>query len=323
MKNKTVLIVGGAGFIGSMVNKTLNEAGYRTVVLDNLSTGNRKAVTRGTFVEGDIGDPIVLKKIFKEHAVDAVMHFAALIDVGESVKDPLKYYKNNVSNTVQLLQTMLEYGVKTFIFSSSAAVYGAPLEKKIKETRPCRPLNPYGESKLMVEYILRDCNLAYGLKYSSLRYFNAAGGDPSGEIKNFKIKESNLIPLALRSLINPQGSLTIFGTDYPTPDGTCIRDYIHVYDLATAHLLAMEQLFSGNDSTIYNLGNGCGYSVKEVTNAVEKVTGKKLNLLQGERRAGDPSILVADSKKAERELGWTQRFSSLDKMIDDAWKALA
>ena len=318
---KTVLVAGGAGYIGSHVTKMMNEAGYQTVVFDNLSKGDRRAVTRGTFIEGDLSDKSKLDQIFKEYHFDAVMHYAAFIDVGESLLEPLKYYQNNVANTLNLLQTMLSHRVNTFIFSSSAAVYGLPQNKQLDENHPCLPINPYGESKLMVEKILKDCHQAYGLKYVSLRYFNAAGGDPSGEVKNYKTKESNLIPIALRSLLTGD-TLTIFGTDYPTPDGTCIRDYIHICDLGTAHILAMEHLFSGGSSSIYNLGNGHGFSVKEVLRAIEKVTAKKINKIEGPRRPGDPPWLVANSKKAENELGWKPQYPALETMVQHAWNAL-
>lgn len=314
----TILVVGGAGYIGSHVNKMLEDDGYQTVVLDNLSLGSRQAVTCGTFVQGDIGNRQDLDNIFTRFSIDAVMHFAALTDVGESMANPAKYYLNNVVNTLNLLEAMRHHGVNTFIFSSSAAIYGNPQRDLIDETHPCHPINPYGQTKLIIENILADYDRAYGFKFSCLRYFNAAGGDPSGEIKNFKSKESNLIPLTLRSLLNPKGSITIFGTDYPTPDGTCIRDYIHVMDLGAAHILAMEKLLKDGISSTFNLGNGKGYSVREVIRSVEKVTGKKVNAIEGARRPGDPAVLLADSQKARRELGWVPQYSSLDTMIAHA-----
>lgn len=322
MPRKTILVVGGAGFIGSHVNKMLYEAGYDTVVLDNLTKGNRKAVTHGVFIEGDMADSECLDLLFQKYSIDAVMHFAASIDVGESISDPAKYYVNNVSNTLNLLNAMLRHSVKKFIFSSSAAVYGIPQEKQISEAHPCRPINPYGETKLIVEKILRDFDQAYGLTSCCLRYFNAAGGDPQGEIKNYKSKESNLIPVALRSLLEPNCSLTIFGSDYPTPDGTCIRDYVHICDLGSAHIIAMEQLLAGKPSSTYNLGNGEGFSVREVIHAVEKVTGRKLNVIEGPRRPGDPPYLVADAQKALRELGWKPQYPTLEAMIEHAWNGL-
>lgn len=322
-KKKTVLVVGGAGFIGSHVNKLLHENGYYTIVFDNLSKGNTQAVTRGTFFEGDLANKKDLEKAFSESPIDAVMHFAAYIDVGESINDPAKYYKNNVANTLNLLETMLSYHVKTFIFSSSAAIFGIPNEKSTKEnfiseSDPCSPINPYGESKLMVEKILRDYDKAYGLKSCSLRYFNAAGGDPDKEVKNYKKNESNLIPIVLKSLKN-QTEVIINGTDYSTPDGTCVRDYIHVFDLGDAHIAAMQHLLNGKPSTSYNLGNGRGFSVRQVIKAAEKVTGLSAKVKEGPRREGDPPYLVSNSEKAENELGWHPRFSTLEEMIKHAW----
>lgn len=321
MVKKNILIVGGAGYIGSHVNKMLYQAGYETVVFDNLSHGDQRAATHGFFIEGDTANPTALDTLFKKHHIDAVMHFAAYIDVGESVRDPSKYYTNNVTNTLNLLNAMLRHSVKTFIFSSSAAVYGIPKEIPIVESHPCHPINPYGYSKLMVETILSDFDKAYGLKSCSMRYFNAAGGDPDGEIKNYKRKEHNLIPLILKSLKKKE-SVTIFGTDYPTPDGTCIRDYIHVCDLANAHISAMEHIIKGAPSSIYNLGNGNGFSVRQVIHAVEKVTGLKVHVIEGDRRPGDPAILVANAQKAIHELKWNPQFSALETMIEHAWKAI-
>lgn len=322
MHHKTILVVGGAGFIGSHVNKMLHQAGYRTIVLDNLSSGSELAVTHGTFIKGDLADTNCLNSLFSTHKIDAVMHFAALIDVGESVRDPAPYYKNNVANTLNLLQAMTQHSVKTFIFSSSAAIYGIPREIFITEDHPCNPINPYGETKWMVERMLKDFEVSYGLKSISLRYFNAAGGDPEGEIKNYKSKETNLIPLVLRSLKEPHGKITIFGTDYPTPDGTCIRDYIHISDLGDAHILAMEQLFAGGNSTVYNLGNGQGFSVREVIRTVEEVTKRKVTCVEGARRPGDPPVLVANAEKAQIDLGWLPRYTSLGTIVEHAWKAI-
>jgi UDP-glucose 4-epimerase len=322
-RDNNILIVGGAGFIGSHVSKQLHEAGYKTIVFDNLSRGCREAISHGVFVEGDMESPADLEHVFNTYDITAVMHFAAFIEVGESILNPALYYQNNVTNTLNLLNAMQRHGVKIFIFSSSAAVYGNPLEKFITEAHPTFPINPYGHTKLMVEQILHDYHRAYDFKYISLRYFNAAGGDPQGELKNYKTRESNLIPITLRSLIDPHGSITIYGTDYPTPDGTCIRDYIHIWDLGSAHILAMEKLLSGAPSSVYNLGNGQGFSVKEVLNAVERVTGKNLNIVEGARRPGDPPYLVADATKAKNELGWTPQYSSLEDMIVHAWKAMS
>ncbi|NGX42591.1 MAG: UDP-glucose 4-epimerase [Chlamydiae bacterium] len=321
MAKKTVLVVGGAGFVGSHVNKMLNQADYNTIVLDNLSTGSRQAVTRGKFIEGDMANTELLNEIFTTHSIDAVMHFAAFIDVGESVTNPLKYYQNNVVNTLNLLEAMLRYDVKTFIFSSSAAIFGIPQEKTIRENHPSHPISPYGASKLMVERILRDFDKAYNMKSSCLRYFNAAGGDPEGEIKSYKQKETNLIPIVLRSLRNGTTPITINGSDYPTPDGTCIRDYIHICDLGGAHILAMEQLFNGHPSTQYNLGNGEGFSVQEVIQAVRKVTGIPPKTTVGPRRPGDAPTLLANSEKAHKELHWTPKYPKLETMIQHAWHA--
>jgi UDP-glucose 4-epimerase len=321
-EQKTVLVVGGAGFIGSHVNKMLQQAGYQTIILDNLSKGNSQTVSQGVFVQGDMSDSNCLDRLFNTYHIDAVMHFAAYIDVGESVVDPSIYYTNNITNTLNLLEAMRRHSVSTFIFSSSAAIFGFPQEIPIKENHPCHPLNPYGRTKWMVEEILKDYSKAYGLKYCCLRYFNAAGGDPEGQLRNFKRKESNLIPVVLRSLKQPGGTITVFGDDYPTHDGTCIRDYVHVYDLGTAHILAMERLFAGHASTCYNLGNGKGFSVREVLQAVEKVTGLRPKVIQGLRRDGDAPYLVADSTKARTELGWCPQYSSLDQMIQHAWQAL-
>ncbi|MBA3816866.1 MAG: UDP-glucose 4-epimerase GalE [Parachlamydiaceae bacterium] len=321
--NSSILVVGGAGFIGLHVNKMLNAHGYNTVIFDDLSQGNRQAIKWGIFSEGSLNYKENIEKVFSENSIQAVMHFAALTDVGESVNDPAKYYTQNVVNTLNLLEVMRLHEVKTIVFSSSAAIFGIPHSPHIDETHACVPINPYGKSKLIIETILSDYDVAYGLKSSSLRYFNAAGGDPDGEIKNYKHKENNLIPIILRSLLNSKSSpVTIFGTDYPTADGTCIRDYIHVNDLASAHILAMEYLLKENHSSHYNLGNGNGFSVWEVINSVERVTGKKVNVIEGARRPGDPPILVADSQKAMRELGWYGKYTELDTMVAHAWKAL-
>lgn len=316
-----ILITGGAGFIGSHATLRLQELGYSTVVLDDLSHGDRRAVLAGEFVEGNFGDPDLLDQIFKKYLISAVMHFGAFIDVGESVREPKKYFKNNVDNTRILLEGMARHGVKNFIFSSTAAVYGEPQAEKIPETHPTHPINPYGESKLKAERLLAEFELQEGISSVILRYFNAAGGDPQGRLKNFKQKESNLIPAALNVLISG-GQLTVFGDNYPTPDGTCIRDYIHVWDLAEAHVLALQSLEKGGLSALYNLGNGKGYSVKEVIAAVEKVTNQKLNWKVGPRRPGDPTILLADSTRAKSHLGWTPQYPSLEKIVADACHAI-
>ncbi|MBN9377201.1 MAG: UDP-glucose 4-epimerase GalE [Chlamydiales bacterium 38-26] len=320
MKAK-VLVVGGAGYIGSEVNLQLHEKGYETVVLDNLISGNRRRVKEGLFIKGDIANRGLLEKIFHDHHFDAVMHFAAYINVGESVENPAKYYMNNVSNTLQLMDVMRKNAVSNFIFSSTAAVYGIPCQPLIKEDHPLQPVNPYGQSKLMIEKILEDYDRAYGFKSAKLRYFNAAGGDPWGRIKNYHQKKSNLIPIILSALKEHQ-PVTINGLDYDTPDGTCIRDYIHIYDLGTAHIKAMEKLREDQQSEAYNLGNGKGFSVLEVIKAAEKVTKKKITTVEGPRRPGDPPYLLADAQKAYALLNWKIKYPHLEEMISHAWKSL-
>lgn len=323
MKKKRILVVGGAGYIGSHVNKALNAKHYHTVVFDNLSRGCRSSVIEGEFVKGDMGNSQDLENVFSLGPFDAVFDFAALTDVGESIYHPDKYYKHNVVDTLNLIDAAVKNNVKFFVFSSTAAIFGSPESSKITEEHPKKPINPYGKTKLIVETILADYDVAFGLKSSCLRYFNAAGGDPQGAIKWQKRKENNLIPLLLRSLLDPESKgLTLFGTDYPTKDGSCIRDYIHVYDLADAHIKAMENLFITNTSSAYNLGNATGYSVSEVIKAVEAVTGKRLSITIGKRRAGDPPVLVADSAKAETILEWSQRYPKIEDMIAHAWEAM-
>jgi len=319
MQTKKILITGGAGFIGSYVNKLLNQHGHETVVVDNLSRGYRNAVVCGDFVEGAIGDRPLLKELFEKHRFDAVFHFAAHIDVAESVKHPFKYYNNNFFNSLVLFEEMLAHGVKNLIFSSTAAVYGIPQKKTISEEHPCFPINPYGKSKWMVESALADLDRAHGLKSCTLRYFNAAGGDPE-KILSFPQKPSHLIPAALSSLID-KTPLTIFGTDYATRDGTAVRDYIHLHDLAEAHILGMNRLFKEGASECFNLGNGQGFTVKEVIAAVERVTGMPINAIEGERREGDPPILLADSTRAEKQLGWKRKYPEIEAMISHAWQS--
>lgn len=320
---KYILVVGGAGYIGSYVNKLLNRSGYKTVILDNLSTGDRRSVTKGTFIEGDLGNQDDLKHVFTQYPIDAVMHFAAYISVGESVSNPSKYYHNNVSNTLTLLDTMLDYQIKTFIFSSSAAIFGIPDKDLVDENNSKSPINPYGETKLIVEHILRDYSHAYDLRSCSLRYFNAAGGDPDGEVLNYQTNQSNLIPTALRSIKNPGNPLTVFGTDYNTTDGTCIRDYVHIHDLGTAHILAMEQLLNGGPTTQYNLGYGKGFSVFEVLDSIKRVTGHDINIIHGDRREGDPPQLIADSAKIRKELNWSPQYNDLDTIVQDCWNTMS
>lgn len=318
---KTILIVGGAGYIGSHVNEMLNRRGYRTVVLDNYIEGHRDSVIHGTLIEGDLGDSKVLDQIFETYEIAAVMHFAACKDVGESVTEPMKYYWNNVANTLNLLNTMLRHKINYFIFSSSAAIFGIPQEIPISEEHPCNPINPYGRTKLMVEHILKDFDAAYDFRYASLRYFNAAGGDPEGKLKNYREKDCNVIPILLRCAKEPERTFTIYGTDYPTPDGTCIRDFIHIEDIGTTHIAALENLLNGAPSNCYNLGNSTGFSIRQVITSVEKVTGCRIKIREGPRRPGDPPILVANSKKAEKELKWKPAYTSLESIIEHAWKA--
>lgn len=318
---KCVLVVGGAGYIGSVVNKQLHRSGYDTIVLDNLSTGHIKAVCYGSFIEGDFSDTGLLDHIFSSYSIDAVMHFAALTHVGESMREPLKYYQNNVSSTLNLLMAMQKHAVNNFIFSSSAALFGVPREPTITVNHPHEPINPYGHSKLMIETILKDLANSDDFKFCSLRYFNAAGADPENEIKNYKTKETNLIPIILRSLQHPGRPITLHGTDYPTSDGTCVRDYIHVHDLGTAHIAAMERLFNGGPPSFYNLGNGRGFSIRQVIAAVERVTGRNVRVIEGPRRPGDPPSLVACAEKAKRELGWRPQYPELEVMIAHSWQA--
>ncbi len=315
-----ILVVGGAGYIGSHMVKELISHGREVVILDNLTTGHRESVLDGEFIKGDLGDENLLHRIFKTYPIHTVMHFAAFSLVGESVQFPLKYFENNVAKTITLLKVMLEHGIKCFIFSSSAAVYGEPEEIPISENSPVRPTNPYGASKLMVEDILQKCDKAHGLRYISLRYFNAAGADETGTMGENHNPESHLIPLVLKAAKGEKKNITVFGTDYPTKDGTCIRDYIHVTDLSQAHLLAMDALENGESSNIYNLGNSHGCSVKEVIETAVQVTGRQIPVVEGPRRLGDPAILVAGSEKIKKELGWQPKFHDLKTILKTAWQ---
>ena len=315
-----ILVVGGAGYIGSHLVKELVEK-EDVVVLDNLSTGHREAVDkRAIFVKGDLGNEEDLQMVFRSYPIKAVMHFAAYSLVGESVIDPLKYYENNVASTLTLLKVMIKFKVKNFIFSSTAATYGIPNVELIDEMTTTAPINPYGQSKLMVEQMLADFSKSYDLNYVVLRYFNAAGAHQSAVIGESHDPETHLIPIILQQLLGTREKISVFGSDYDTEDGTCIRDYIHVTDLAQAHILALEALLSGEKSTeTYNLGNGLGYSVKEVIETCERVTGIKANVEMSERRAGDPARLVASANKIFSELGWKAE-RDLEKIIADAWK---
>jgi UDP-glucose 4-epimerase len=315
-----ILVVGGAGYIGSHLVKELVEK-EEVVVLDNLLTGHRDAVDqRAIFVKGDLGNEAELQMIFKRYPIKAVMHFAAYSLVGESVIDPLKYYENNVKATLTLLKVMMKNNAKNFIFSSTAATYGIPDVDIIDEKTATSPINPYGQSKLMIEQILADFKAAYGLNYVVLRYFNAAGAHESAKIGESHDPETHLIPIILQQLLGYREKISVFGYDYETPDGTCIRDYIHVTDLASAHILALEALLTEKKSAeVYNLGNGLGYSVKEVIETCEKVTGIKANVEMTDRRTGDPARLVASSQKIFSELGWKAE-RNLEQIITDAWR---
>ncbi len=315
-----ILIVGGAGYIGSHVNKMLNLHGLETVVFDNLSYGHRDFVKWGVLEEGDLGEIADIRRVFEKYPITAVMQFAAFTYVGESVEDPQKYYLNNLRNTLNLLQVMLEFDVKFFVFSSTCATYGDPVEIPITEDHPQNPINPYGRGKLMVEQILKDYSIAYDLLYTSLRYFNAAGADPDGEIGESHQPETHLIPLILDVALGKREDIKIFGTDYPTHDGTCIRDYIHVLDLADAHIKALERLQNGGESDVFNLGNGQGFSVREVITTAEKVTGKKIKASEVSRRPGDPPVLVGSALKAREMLGWQPRYNDLSMIIETAWR---
>lgn len=315
-----VLVCGGAGYIGSHVNKQLNKEGYETVVFDNLVYGHREAVKWGHFVQGDLENIDEIEAVFQKYKVDAVFHFAAYAYVGESVENPEKYYYNNVSNTLNLLQAMKKYGCNKIIFSSTCATYGEPEQVPITEDMTQNPINPYGASKLMVERIFEDYSKAYGLKFVVLRYFNAAGADPEGEIGESHTPETHLIPLVLDAASGKRQDIKIFGTDYDTPDGSCIRDYIHVYDLATAHLSALHYLEDGKESDFFNLGNTLGTSVLEVVKSVKKVTGREFTVTMADRRAGDPAKLVGSSQKAQKVLGWKPIYGEIDAIVEHAWK---
>ena len=318
---KRILITGGAGYIGSHVVKALGERGYDVMTCDNLSTGNRWAVLHGDLVVADLSDGVALEKIITGFKPDAVMHFAASIVVPESVRQPLKYYRNNTINAIHLLEAVQKSGVNAFIFSSTAAVYGIPEVIPVNEDAPLRPINPYGSSKMMTEYVLKDLNAAkQDFRYVSLRYFNVAGADRDCRIGQAYKEATHLITRALKTAKGEFGKLEIFGTDYPTPDGTCIRDYIHVDDLAEAHILALEDLLDGGRSGIFNCGYGHGYSVREVVDTAKHVTGIHFRVEETERREGDPPALVADSSKIREELGWRPQYDDLGYIIKTAWE---
>ncbi len=316
---KAVLVTGGAGYIGSHAAKALSRAGYRVVVFDNLQAGHRQAVRYGEFVQGDITDLAAVRAALHRYECFAVMHFAAYLDVGESVREPLRYYRNNVGGALTVLEAMVAESVKYFVFSSTCATYGEPIETPISESHPQKPINAYGESKLAVERALPHIEVAHGVRWVALRYFNAAGADPDGEIGEDHSPEIHLIP---RTIFAATGtaSLQVFGDDYPTPDGTCLRDYIHVTDLADAHVRALEALVETGKSGAYNLGTGHPHSVKEVIDAVGRITGRTVPWTLAARRPGDPAVLYAAPHKAEAELHWKPRFIDLDAIVGTAWQ---
>ena len=315
---ETILVIGGAGYIGSHTVRRLAQKGYIPVVFDNLSKGHREAILNVPFEQGDLGDEKRLAEVFRKYPISAVMHFAAFIEVGESVKEPSKYYHNNVVKVLNLLDVMVKNRIPYFVFSSTAATFGEPQQPKISEKHPQHPINPYGNTKLMVETILHDFDIAYGLKSTALRYFNASGADDSGEIGESHSPETHLIPLVLQTACGKRPCIKIFGTDYPTPDGTCIRDFVHVNDLANAHILALEKMRLQNKSLRFNLGSGNGFSVAEIIRTAKKITNVDFKVETAPRREGDPAILVADSSLAQLELGWRPTYN-LEHIIQTAW----
>ena len=314
-----ILVTGGAGYVGSHAARWLARAGHEVWVYDNLSLGHRPAVAPGRLIVGELADEPLLKQVLKKHVIEAVMHFAAFALVGESVLDPAKYYRNNVASSLCLLDAMRAAGVLKIVFSSTTATYGAPTRIPIAEDEPQLPINPYGFGKLVVERALADYAGAYGLAYAALRYFNAAGASPDGDLGEDHTPESHLIPIVLQVALGQRERITIFGDDYPTPDGTCIRDYVHVDDLAQAHLLALEKLQPGKGIHL-NLGTGRGYSVRQVIDACRKVTGHPIPETIGPRRAGDPPELVADATRARQQLGWVPRYPELESIVATAWQ---
>lgn len=315
----TILVVGGAGFIGSHTALELSKNGFNVVILDNFSEGHREFVEEYKVYDADIKNIEDIRKVFSENKIDAVIHFAAFAYVGESVHNPEKYYYNNVVNTLNLLQVMREYDVNKIVFSSTCATYGSPQYMPLDEKHSQNPINPYGNTKLMIEKIFKDYERAYGLKYFALRYFNAAGASTEKPLGEWHRIETHLIPLVLKTLTGERENITVFGDDYNTPDGTCIRDYIHVEDLASAHRLAVEKLLNGSDSYCINLGTGVGNSVKEIISSAERVTGKKVPVVMGKRREGDPDVLYASNEKAKQILGWNIKYTEIDDIIKTAW----
>jgi len=315
-----VLVCGGAGYIGSHTAKLLAQRGHTPVVYDDLSYGHDWAVKWGPLERGDLGDAARLKEVIQRHQIEAVVHFAAFIQVGESVQLPAKYYRNNFVNTLTLLETMVETGVRDIIFSSTAATYGMPEQMPIPESEKQLPINPYGESKLFVEYALRSFAKAHGIRWVVFRYFNAAGADPDCEIGEDHTPESHLIPLIIQAALGQRPHISVFGTDYPTKDGTCVRDYIHICDLAEAHVTALDYLRNGGEPTALNLGTGEGYTVREVIQAVERVSGKPVPVADHPRRDGDSASLVADARRAREVLGWEPKLSHIDDLVRTAWR---
>ena len=321
--SQTILVTGGAGYIGSHAVLALQQAGYEVIVLDNLSYGHRELVEQVLKVKlivGDTSDRPLLDELFANHNIAAVMHFAAYIAVGESVVEPAKYYRNNVIGTLTLLEAMLNASINKFIFSSTCALYGEPKIVPIPEDHPFNPISPYATSKLMVEQMLSDFDVAYNLKSVRFRYFNAAGADPNGLLGEDHSPETHLIPLVLLTALGKRDSVSIFGTDYSTRDGTCIRDYIHVADLAQAHVLGLDYLLKGGESQVFNLGNGNGFSVREVIETAKQVTGKEIKIVESDRRPGDPPILVGSSDKARTILGWNPKYPNVNEIISHAWQ---
>jgi UDP-glucose 4-epimerase len=319
LKVSNILVTGGAGYIGSHVAKELLRQGDQPIIYDNLRTGHRAAIRNAIFIKGDLSDSKKLKETFQSYPIHSVMHFAADSLVGESVRDPLKYFNNNVRNSMQLIEMMQNMNVIKIVFSSSAAVYGEPERTPIAEEHPPFPINPYGETKWIFEKALEAFCAAGKLDYISLRYFNAAGADPEGDLGEDHFPETHLIPICLLAAIK-KDPIPIYGVDYDTPDGTCIRDYIHVTDIAQAHIMALERLRDGGNSGVYNLGNGNGYSVREVIETVRKVTGEKVVSIEAPRRSGDPARLVASSEKISKELGWKPRYQDLETIVETAWR---
>lgn len=321
MTAQNILVTGGAGYIGSHVVRQLSEAGHRAVVFDNLSTGFADALVHGEkLITADLADVRAIEEAFDRHRVSTVMHFAASIVAPESVSHPLKYYRNNTANTMNLLAACVRFGVKRFVFSSSAAVYGIPTGGIAAEDSPTAPINPYGSSKLMIEQVLKDVEHAHGLRFVALRYFNVAGAEPQARIGERHSPETHLIPLVLKTATGERDAITVFGTDYPTADGTCIRDYIHVEDLASAHLEALRHLEASGDSSTLNVGYGRGFSVKEVIEMASSVTGMRLTVREAARRPGDPPVLIAKADRIRGFFGWKPRYDDLRTIIADAWQ---